>query len=131
MTVYCVLWNLEHKVIHIPGGGTNLWLAELLTHMLMSSVELLSTVIILLSTLYTASKTHAIWQQYRGTYGRLLVGVPLVSIIFGVAHVGEFLPFPHGLLATTETVAVIGVLVVIAGLGYIHPRVGYSGGEIR
>jgi hypothetical protein len=30
-----------------------------------------------------------------------------------------------------ETVAVIGVLLVFAGLGYIHPRLRYSGGETR
>lgn len=108
-----------------------MWLAELHVHMVTPSVELLSTAIILSSTLYTASKTHAIWHRYRGTYGRLLVGVPIVSLVFGIAHVGQLLSFPHDLLVSMETVAVVGVVFVIAGLGYIHPRVCYSGGETR
>ncbi|WP_435120054.1 hypothetical protein [Halolamina sp. C58] len=99
--------------------------------MLMSSVEPLSTAIVLSSSIYTASKAHAIWRRYRGTYGRLLVGVVLVSLVFGLAHVGKLLSFPHDLLATVETGAVIGVLAVIAALGYIHPRVYDSGGETR
>jgi hypothetical protein len=40
-------------------------------------------------------------------------------------------PLPHGLLATVETGAILGVTAVVAGMGYIHPRLGYSGGEPR
>jgi hypothetical protein len=30
-----------------------------------------------------------------------------------------------------ETGALLGVTAVIAALGYIHPRLGHSGGELR
>jgi hypothetical protein len=30
-----------------------------------------------------------------------------------------------------ETGALLGVVVVLGALGYIHPRLGYSGGESR
>ncbi|WP_135666926.1 hypothetical protein [Halorhabdus rudnickae] len=99
--------------------------------MLTSPSEILLTGIILASTAYTAIKTPAIWQRYTGRYGQLLVGVPLVGLLFGLVHVGMFTPLSHGLLATIETGAILGVAAVIGGLGYIHPRLGYSGGKPR
>jgi hypothetical protein len=99
--------------------------------MLTSPSELLLTSIILASTAYTASKTPAIWSQYEGRYGRLLVGVPLVGFLFGIVHLGMVTPLPHGLLAAVETGALLGVTVVIGVFGYIHPRLGHFGGELR
>jgi hypothetical protein len=99
--------------------------------MLTTVGDTLSTGIILMSTAYIAAKTPAIWQQYQGVYGRLLVGIPLVGLLFGLAHIVMLTPLPHGLLATVETGAILGVTAVVAGMGYIHPRLGYSGGEPR
>jgi hypothetical protein len=99
--------------------------------MLTTFGDVLSTGLILMSTAYIAAKTPAIWQQYQGVYGRLLVGVPLVGLLFGLAHIGMLTSLPHGLLASVETGAILGLAAVIAGLGYIHPRLGYSGGEPR
>ena len=99
--------------------------------MVTSLGEILLTGVILASTAYTAIKTPAIWQQYNGRYGRLLVSVPLISLLFGLAHVGMLTPLPYGLFATVETGAILGVAAVIGGLGYIHPRLEYSGGKPR
>ena len=99
--------------------------------MLTSLSELLVTGTILASTAYTVSKTPAIWHQYEGIYGLLLVGVPLVGLLFGIAHLGMLTPLPHSLLAAVETGALLSVVVVLGALGYIHPRLGYSGGESR
>lgn len=99
--------------------------------MLSSLGDVLLTGTILASTAYIAVKTPTIWQQYKGTYGRLLVGVPLAGLLFGLAHVGMLTPLPHGLLAMVETGAILGVAAVIGGLGYIHPRLRYSGDEIQ
>ena len=93
--------------------------------------ELLVTGIVLASTVYTVSKTPAIWHQYEGIYGHLLVGVPLVGLLFGIAHLGMLTPLPHGLLAAVETGALLSLVAVLGALGYIHPRLGYSGGESR
>lgn len=93
--------------------------------------DILLTGVILMSTGYTAAKTLRIWHQYEGTYGRLLVGVPLVSLLFGLAHLGTLTPLPHDLLVTVETGAILGVTALIAGLGYIHPRLGYSGSDLQ
>ncbi|WP_144927731.1 hypothetical protein [Halorubrum salsamenti] len=99
--------------------------------MLTSLSGAVSTGVILVSTVYIAVRTPAIWHRYKGQYGRLLVGVPLVGLLFGLAHLGMLTPLSHGLLATIETGAILGVAAVIGGLGYIHPRLGYSGGELR
>lgn len=99
--------------------------------MFTSPSELLLTSIILASTAYTASKTPAIWSLYKGRYGHLLVGVPLVTLLFGIAHLGMVTPLSHGLIAAVETGALLGVTAVIGVLGYVHPRLGYSGGELR
>ena len=99
--------------------------------MFTSPSELLLAIIILASTASTASKTPAIWSQYEGRYGHFLVGVPLVGSLFGIAHLGMVAPLPHGFLAAVETGALLGVTAVIAALGYIHPRLGHSGGELR
>jgi hypothetical protein len=98
--------------------------------MLTSLSEALLTSIILVSTTYIAIKTPAIWYRYKGRYGRLLVSVPLVGLLFGLTHAGTLTPLSHSLLAMVETGAILGVAAVIAGLGYIHPRLGYSGGEL-
>ena len=108
-----------------------MWLAGEDSRMLTSFSELLVTGIILTSTAYTVGKTPAIWHQYEGIYGHLLVGVPLVGLLFGIAHLGMLSPLPHGLLAAVETGALLGVVVVLGAFGYIHPRLGYSGGESR
>ncbi|MFC7130465.1 hypothetical protein [Haloferax chudinovii] len=80
-----------------------------------------------MSTAYTAIRTPSIWRQYKGIYGRLIVGVPLAGLLFGIAHVAILTPLPHGLIATIETGAIIGVAAVIGVLGYIHPRLKHSG----
>lgn len=99
--------------------------------MLTSLSKLLLTGIVLASTAYTMSKTPAIWYQYEGIYGHLLVGVPLVGLLFGIAHLGMLTPLPHGLFAAVEAGALLGVVAVLGALGYIHPRLGYSGGDLR
>jgi hypothetical protein len=99
--------------------------------MLTSYSELLLTGIILASTAYTVSKTPAIWHQYEGIYGYLLVGVPLVGLLFGIAHLGMLTPLPHGLLAAVETGALLSLVAVLGALGYIHPRLRYSEGDPR
>jgi len=99
--------------------------------MLSSSGGAVSTGMILISTVYIAVRTPAIWHRYRGQYGRLLVSVPLVGLLFGLAHLGMLTPLSHSLFATIETGAILGVAAIIGGLGYIHPRLGYSGGELR
>lgn len=109
----------------------DLWLAREFHDMLASTDEVLLTGIILVSTTYTAIRTPTIWRQYEGIYGRLLVGVPLAGILFGLAHLGMLSPLPHDLLATVETGVILGVAAVLGGLGYIHPRLGYAGGESR
>ena len=97
--------------------------------MLTSLSGAVSTGVILVSTVYLAVRTPAIWHQYKGQYGRLLVGVPLVGLLFGLAHLGMLTSLSHGLLATIETGAILGIAAVIGAFGYIHPRLEYSGGE--
>lgn len=99
--------------------------------MLTSFSEVLLTGIILVSTAYTAIKTPAIWHRYKERYGRVLVSVPLVGLLFGLAHIGILTPPPHDLLATVETGALLGVGIVVGAFGYIHPRLEQSGDKPR
>lgn len=95
-----------------------------------TAADFLTTGIILLSSLYTALKVPVIWQQYRGQYGHLLVSLSLMSVIFGITHVGQLISLPHTVLTIIEIGAEIGVLIVIVGLGFIHPRLPYSDGDL-
>jgi hypothetical protein len=97
--------------------------------MLSSSGGAVSMGVILVSTVYIAVRTPAIWHRYRGEYGRLLVSVPLAGLLFGLAHLGMLTPLSHSLFATIETGAILGIAAVIGAFGYIHPRLEYSGGE--
>lgn len=106
-----------------------MWLAEVTTNMLTSASNVLVTGIILVSTAYMAVKTPAIWRQYEGVYGQLLVGVPIAGLLFGIAHLGMLTWLPHGLLTILETGGIIGVAAVVVWVGNLHPRMVYSGGE--
>lgn len=97
----------------------------------MAFANLVTTGIIILSSLYVGLKVPVIWRRYRGQYGQLLVGLSLVSLLFGLAHVGSIISLPHVVLAVSETGAEIGVLLIIACLGRIHPRLGRSGGNLQ
>ncbi|MFC6723028.1 hypothetical protein ACFQE1_01205 [Halobium palmae] len=98
--------------------------------MFVSHVEWLTTGLIVLSSVYSASKSLTIRHQYQGMYGQFLAGIVLMGVLFGVAHIGWIVSLPHGILSVTETVATIGILVVVAGLGYLHPRLSYTGGDL-
>lgn len=97
--------------------------------MFVSHVEWLTTGLIVLSSVYSVSKILTIRHQYQGIYGQFLEGIPFMGALFGIAHIGWIVSLPHDVLSVTEAGAAIGVLAVVAGLGYIHPRLSYSGGE--
>lgn len=99
--------------------------------MLSSFVGWILTGTIILSSAYTASQSFAIWHQYSGTYKRLLVGVALVSALFGVAHSVQIVMFSHGLFITMEIVALICLLISVAKLKSVHPRLQDYDGEIK
>lgn len=105
--------------------------AALPGRMLPARTQLVTTGVIVLSALYTGLKVPAIWHRYRGQYRRLLLGLSLASVLFGLAHVGLLVARPRAIFAVSETGAEIGVLLVIAGLGFVHPRLRHPRGDRR
>lgn len=97
--------------------------------MAQATVQLVLSAFIVLSGLYALAKVPAIWRQYDGMYrGHLLVVVGLGALLGGVHAVSAF-GISWATLDVVESTVAVGVLVVIGGFAYIHPRLRYTGGH--